>query len=218
MNHKLIIFDCDGVLVDTETLTAKVYVKMAAELGAVFTLDEVMRRFKGGTMAETVAALEEKIGRPTPTDFVSCFRAHIADVYKSELRAIDGIAAVLEQLNCPFCVASSGPAEKIRLTLGITGLLGHFEGRIFSCYDIQKWKPDPSIFLHAASRFGIHPTECAVIEDSLPGVKAGIAAGMKVFAFCGMDNEEEKAFEKLGAEVFHGMHELLNLLYPQRQA
>lgn len=210
MTFKLVIFDCDGVLVDSETLTAETYVKVAKELGAVFELADAITRFKGAKMADCVVAIEERLGHKVPENFVSDFRLRLAETFKTELKPIEGIGEVINKIHLPICVASSGPMEKIRLTLGLTGLLPKFEGRIFSSYDIQKWKPDPDIFLHAARSLNVAPENCAVIEDSLLGVRAGLAAGMQVFSYC--DVTEAKLFKETGATPFHRMQDLTRIL------
>ena len=183
---KAIIFDCDGTLVDSETLSTEVLVEAVGEHGLQLTVPEALAAFRGGKMADCIAELEVRLGRPLPATFVPDFRARSARAFRSRLRAIDGALELVRSLSTlplPFCVASSGPMEKMELSLSLTGLLPFFEGRIFSSYDVGVWKPDPGLFLHAADALGVAPGDCAVIEDSLPGMLAGLAAGMTVFAF-----------------------------------
>ncbi len=183
---KAIIFDCDGTLVDSETLSTEVLVEAVGEHGLQLTVPEALAAFRGGKMADCIAELEVRLGRPLPATFVPDFRARSARAFRSRLRAIDGALELVQSLSAlpfPFCVASSGPMEKMELSLSLTGLLPFFEGRIFSSYDVGVWKPDPGLFLHAADTLGVAPGDCAVIEDSLPGMLAGLAAGMTVFAF-----------------------------------
>ena len=133
--------------------------------------------------------------------------------FRRELRAVEGIHAALDAIRLPTCVASSGPPEKIRLSLELTGLLPRFDGRIFSAYEVGSWKPDPGLFLHAAEAMGVPPDECAVVEDSVPGVRAGVAAGMRVFAYAphgAAELEGEIADER--AVVFDSMLALPRLL------
>lgn len=183
---KAIIFDCDGTLVDSETLSTEVLVEAVGEHGLHLSVPEAMFAFRGGKMADCIAELESRLGRPLPETFVPEFRARAAQAFRARLRAIEGALELVQSLATmpvPFCVASSGPPEKIELSLSLTGLLPFFQGRIFSSYDVGVWKPDPGLFLHAADALGVAPDHCAVIEDSLPGMLAGLAAGMRVFAF-----------------------------------
>jgi HAD superfamily hydrolase (TIGR01509 family) len=181
-----IIFDCDGVLVDSERLANAVLVEYVREFGLILSLEEALEQFTGGKMADCVAELERRLGRSLPDHFVPTFRERSAAAFRAHLRPIEGVEAIvknLHQRNLPYCVASSGPRDKIELNLGITGLLPYFQARIFSAYEVEKWKPDPGLFLHAAQALGVEPQQCAVIEDSQPGIQAGLAAGMMVFAY-----------------------------------
>ncbi len=183
---KAIIFDCDGTLVDSEMLSNEVLVEAVAEHGLNLSVDEATLAFRGGKMADCVAHLEALLGRPLPEHFVPTLRSRTADAFRTKLQPITGALELIRWLadrSWPICVASSGPVEKIELSLSLTGLSPFFEGRIFSSYDIGAWKPDPSLFLHAAKAMGVRPDDCAVVEDSLPGIRAGLAAGMAAFAF-----------------------------------
>jgi len=207
----LVIFDCDGVLVDSETLGNRVLVEMIADLGLYIDVEEAVSMFRGCKMAECIREVERRLGRPVPNTFVTDLRSRTADAFRRELRAVEGIGDVIDALEVPICVASSGPAEKIRLSLELTGLLPWFEGRIFSSYDLGVWKPDPGLFLHAARTMGVAPAASAVVEDSVPGVQAGIAAGMSVFGFAA-DREDIVALRDAGAIVFRSMRDLPRLL------
>jgi HAD superfamily hydrolase (TIGR01509 family) len=180
---KAIIFDCDGTLVDSEGLTGEILVEMAAEHGLALPLADAVDRFRGRKLADCVAEIEHSLGRPLPQDFVGRFRSRSADAFRLRLQPFDGASELLTSLRQRFCVASSGPREKIELSLSLTGLLPFFRNAIFSSYEVGTWKPDPGIFLHAARAMGVEPADCAVVEDSLPGIQAGLAAGMQVFAF-----------------------------------
>ncbi len=180
---KLIIFDCDGTLVDSEVLSNAVLVEVVAEYGLSLPIQEALTIFRGRKMDECVAVLEARLGRRLPTDFLPGLRVRIAEVFRDRLRPIDGAVELVRAMRGPICVASSSLPERIRLSLSLTGLLPYFEGRMFSSYEIGSWKPDPGLFLHAAHAMGIESQDCAVVEDSLPGIRAGLAAGMKVFAF-----------------------------------
>lgn len=183
MAIEAVIFDCDGTLVDSETLANEVLVECVGEHGLTLTVEQALAQFTGRKMADCVAELEERLGRALPVDFVPDLRARMARAFRQRLRPIDGALSALQQLRVPYCVASSGPREKIELSLELTGLLQYFRGRIFSSYEHGTWKPDPGLFLHAATALGISPARCAVVEDSPPGLEAGRAAGMIVFAF-----------------------------------
>jgi HAD superfamily hydrolase (TIGR01509 family) len=180
---KAIIFDCDGTLVDSEVLANAVLVETVAEHGLVMPLAEAVALFRGRKMADCVSEIECRLGRSLPQDFVLQFRARMADAFTLRLRPVDGALDLVKSLSQPFCVASSGPREKIELSLSLTGLLPFFQSSIFSSYEVGVWKPDPGLFLHAASAMGVEPADCVVVEDSLPGIQAGLAAGMQVFAF-----------------------------------
>jgi HAD superfamily hydrolase (TIGR01509 family) len=183
---KAVIFDCDGTLVDSEGLWHEVLVAAVAEQGLILSVAESMEAFRGGKMADCVADLEARLGRPLPADFVPALRADIAEVFRARLRPFDGAIELVQSLwssSWSICVASSGPPEKIETSLSLTGLRPFFEGRVFSSYDVGVWKPDPGLFLHAARVMGVAAEDCAVVEDSLFGIQAGLAAGMTVFAF-----------------------------------
>ena len=154
--------------------------------------------------------MQAQVGKPISDAFVPEFRARTAEVFRKELRAVDGIAEVLNELRIPYCVASSDPIEKMRVSLGCTGLLSRFEGRMFSSYELGSWKPAPDLFLHAAQSMGVEPDRVAVVEDSPLGVRAGVAAGMTVFGFAPADRAAELA--TLGAHAFWPMQALTTLL------
>lgn len=183
MPIEAVIFDCDGTLVDSELLANEVLVEYASGFGVPITLEEALECYVGGRMADCVEDMERRLGRKLPNSFVPELRARTAEVFRERLQAMEGAAEMLASLRVPCCVASSGPPEKIELSLRLTGLLPRFEGRIFSAYEIGHWKPDPRLLLHAAQAMGVPPERCAVVEDSLPGILAGLAAGMTTFAF-----------------------------------
>jgi HAD superfamily hydrolase (TIGR01509 family) len=182
---ELVIFDCDGVLVDSERITNQVFCTMLNELGVPVTLEDMFERFVGLSMPQCVALIAELHGSPPPASFVPELRARTAEALKTQIRPVPGVADVLNGLSVPYCVASSGEHEKIRLTLGATGLLRYFEGRIFSVADVRRPKPAPDVFLFAAHRMGRNTERCAVVEDTPTGVLAAVAAGMHVFGFSG---------------------------------
>ena len=210
MEHKCIIFDSDGVLVDSEAISAKIFQEMAVELGVDLDYETALDRFAGTSMKENKQFVESHITGALPADFEQEFRERTYKAYRTDLRAVPGIHELIEKLQVPFCVASSGPVEKIRLNLGLVGLLDQFEGKIFSCYDIGSWKPEPEIYVHAAREMGFEPEECAVIEDSDSGVRAAVAGGFPVYVRTGQ--KKKASFEKLGAVPFQEMKELEELL------
>ncbi|GGZ30228.1 HAD-IA family hydrolase [Streptomyces nitrosporeus] len=212
MTKGLVIFDCDGVLVDSETLSARVMRDMAAEEGSVFSLEQALEFIRGRKVAEWVGQLEEMLGRALPARFVPEFRARCAELFSTELRPVPRVRQVVEGLTLPFCTASSAPREKILGTLGLTGLLPYFQDRIYSAYEVGAWKPDPGLFLHAAAGCGVLPEHCVVVEDSLVGVQAGIAAGMPVFAYAPPRNGTATRLAAAGAVTFESMEELPGLL------
>jgi len=162
-------------------------------------------------MADVVSGVERRLGRPVPANFIEDLRARKDAAYRRELKAIDGVAAALDQIKGPVCVASSGPPDRIRLALEITGLLPRFDGHIFSAYDINSWKPDPGLLLYAAKIMQVHPGDCAVIEDSVLGIQAARAANMRVWGFAAT-LEEVAPLAAAGAVIFRSMRELPALL------
>lgn len=191
MRPGLIIFDCDGTLVDSELIANQVLVDVVAEHGLQLTLTEALIAFKGGKMAESVTEIERRLGRALPEHFVPEIRRRTAQAFESSLLPVPGAIELVETLTTAKCVASAGPREKIELTLSVTGLLPHFREHIFSSYEVGSWKPHPGLFLHAAEVMGFLPGDCVVVEDSLPGIRAGVAAGMRVFALQPHGDETE---------------------------
>lgn len=182
-NYKLIIFDCDGVLVDSERITNQVFVDMLNELGLSLTLEDMFEQFVGHSMSQCLEKMTGLLGREPPQEFVPTYRARTVQALESDLVAIPGIENALDTISLPYCVASSGDHSKMRTTLGLTGLWPRFEGRIFSVTDVPNPKPAPDVFLHAARQCGAAPGECFVVEDTPTGVKAAVAAGMTVLGY-----------------------------------
>ena len=177
-----VLFDCDGVLVDSERVAVECIVEFAARHGARFGFEEALERFTGARMTDNLRDIEERGKCALPDDFEENLRAHMAAEFESRLEPMDGAAALVEALDVPYCVVSNGPRSKMEVTLRVTGLMEHFAGRIVSAYEVGVWKPDPALFLHAARLLGTAPERCAVVEDSDYGIAAGVAAGMQVFA------------------------------------
>ena len=179
---RLVIFDCDGVLVDSETLGNEVFAEMLAIHGHQISGDESRRRFRGMKLGACLEILERETGIMLPGSFETDLRQQMSAVFRAQLRPVEGALRLVESLRIPFCVASSGPRKKIEENLQTTKLYPHFVDKIFSAYEHESWKPDPGLFLSAAKHFGIAPSDCIVIEDSLVGVSAGVAANMTVLA------------------------------------
>ena len=177
-----VLFDCDGVLVDSERIAVECIVECASRAGARFEHEEAQGHFTGAPIAETLRIIEARAGRPLPADFEKRLRARMAAQFDAQVKPVDGALALVASLEVPYCIVSNGPRSKMEVTLGATGLLEHFAGRIVSAYEVGVWKPDPGLYLHAARLLGTPPERCAVVEDSSYGIAAGVAAGMQVFA------------------------------------
>ena len=209
---ELIIFDSDGVLVDSEKIALTVLVRAATDEGAAIGVDEAIRLFRGVKMADCVREIERRSGHSVRADFVADVRHAIASAFDAELKPVEGIHAALAEITVPVCVASNGPMSKLTHALGLTKLLSHFEGRIFSAYEVGSWKPDPGLFLHAAQTLRVHPSHCVVVEDSLSEIHAAKAAGMRVLGFTGGDPEAELELGAACADLFHRMSDLPAML------
>jgi HAD superfamily hydrolase (TIGR01509 family) len=180
---ELVIFDCDGVLVDSEPISARVGAAVLADLGWNVSPEELIRRFAGCTEEYWRDSVESALGRPLDDGWEAPYQSWYQDAFEAELQAVPGVADVLQSLTVPFCVASNGSHEKIRANLRRVGLEEAFEGRFFSAQDVRQGKPAPDLFLHAARTMGVAPGRCAVIEDSPTGLAAARAAGMQCFAY-----------------------------------
>jgi HAD superfamily hydrolase (TIGR01509 family) len=210
----LIVFDCDGVLVDSERLSIRVDAKFLDRLGWPMSEAEIIERFVGRSDADMRAIIEEHLGGPIPTDIDEEFDRLYRETFEAELAPVDGIVEALDAIvaaGIPVCVASSGGHAKIRRSLELTRLTQYFGDRIFSATEVAHGKPAPDLFLHAASRMGAAPARCAVIEDSAFGVDAAIAAGMQAFAYAGGVTTADR-LTRPGVVVFDEMHRLPELL------
>ncbi|GAA3648450.1 HAD family hydrolase [Flavivirga jejuensis] len=208
--YKCVIFDCDGVLVDSEPISIQTLVDIANEYGANIDLEYGMKHFKGSFFEACKSRIATHAKTILPDNLEDIYRTRSFESFKKNMKPVEGIKEVLDNLKQPFCVASSGPENKIELNLGLTGLLPFFENNIFSCYAIKKWKPDPAVFLWAAKTMGFKPSECVVIEDSLSGVHAAKKGGFDVFGFTAHDYNDELQSE--ATKVFSSMSELLKML------
>lgn len=208
---ELVIFDCDGVLVDSEPIAVRAQVAVGAELGWALTEAEVIDRFVGRSTASIGEQVAERLGEPVAAEWQRRFEERHRIAVDEGLTAVDGIEQAMAALRLPTCVASSGGHQKMRHTLGHTGLYDYFDGRIFSATEVAQGKPAPDLFLHAAARMGVRPQACVVVEDSTAGVRAARAAGMRVLGYAGGLTPAERLAAE-GARVFHDMRELPGLL------
>lgn len=207
----LIIFDCDGVLIDSERIAVEIDAEMLTELGWPTTPEEVLERFVGRSDAYMNGEIEAKLGDSLPDGWKDWWTTTYREALASDLTTVPGVVEALEQIETATCVASSGSHDKLRFTLGLTGLHERFDGRIYSREDVERGKPEPDLFLHAAASMGVEPGDCAVVEDSRFGVEAARAAGMQAFGFAGGLTPAEW-LEGRGTTVFTEMSELPGLL------
>ncbi|MFI2812227.1 HAD family hydrolase [Microbulbifer sp. JSM ZJ756] len=183
---ELVIFDCDGVLVDSETIVCRVLAEEMNKLGMEATAEELDEQFSGRPAKDCLLEIETRYGGPLPDHYFGNTERRIREAFHHELQPIAGIEDLLDhllQVSLRSCVASSGSHEKMQLTLNKTGLFEYFNGRIFSADDVRRGKPWPDLFLHAAHTMGVEPHRCLVVEDSIAGVKAAVAAGMPVVGY-----------------------------------
>ena len=180
---KCLIFDCDGTLVDSELLSNLGLQLQLKEYGVDESSVDLMEKYHGGKLEDILMSIEQEHSIVLKEDFEEEYRIVVDYLFKRALTPCEGVTEFLAQNTIPVCVASSGPISKINNSLSITSLNKYFKDNIFSSYDIDSWKPEPDIFLHAAKMMGFSPKECLVIEDSMKGIQAGIAAGMKTVLF-----------------------------------
>ncbi|MEM6615308.1 MAG: HAD family hydrolase [Pseudomonadota bacterium] len=212
----LVIFDCDGVLIDSEIISNAVNAEHLTRLGYEISTEEVIRRYTGCPIKEMLAEIEADLGKPLPDYFLPGADAEIERRYLDELKPIDGITAVLDAIRKPKCVASSTYMKKLRWSLELTDLIDRLDPHIFSASQVKRGKPAPDLFLFAAARMGAEPQHCIVIEDSVAGVQAGVSAGMPVIGFTGGGHTYPGHRERLleaGADcVFNSMKDLATQL------
>ncbi|MFI1161702.1 HAD family hydrolase [Streptomyces sioyaensis] len=215
MRYDLVIFDNDGVLVDSESLSNTILAGYLTELGHPTSYEESIRDFMGSAMHRIHELVLERTGRRLPEDFDEVFHGRVFEAFERELRPVTGVTEVLEKLDAdgvPYCVGSSGSHERISVGHRKTGLERWFPaGRVFSAQDVGRGKPAPDLFLHAAREMGVAPERCAVVEDSPLGVQAAVAAGMDVYGFTAMTSAE-KLTEAGSTVLFGQMAELPGLL------
>jgi HAD superfamily hydrolase (TIGR01509 family) len=211
---QLVIFDCDGVLVDSEVISNDVLARALTAEGLPTTLAQSRRDYQGLLLAEIDSRAQAKLGRPLAKDWLQRYERDRAVVFRRELRAVPGVAEAVRRITAagvPVCVASQGKLEKTRLSLQLTQLDGLFpDETLFSAYSVPRGKPHPDLFLHAAQAMAAEPSRCAVIEDTPSGVTAAVAAGMRAFGYAA--DSDAAALRQAGAEVFGEMEELPGLL------
>jgi HAD superfamily hydrolase (TIGR01509 family) len=204
----LVIFDNDGVLVDSEPAANRILADLLTGYGRPTTYEDAVAEHLGTSLAR-VRATVEAAGTPVPADFEDEYHRRLFAAFDGGLAAVPGVAEALGTLGAPICVASSGSHERIRRALRAVGLAGRFDGRVFSAEDVARGKPAPDLFLHAARSLGASPARCAVVEDSPLGVEAAIAAGMTAFGYAGLTPAGRLAAAPV---VFARMAELPGLL------
>lgn len=203
----LVIFDCDGVLVDSERLSVEVDRQLLSELGWELSTEDIVERFVGRSNRFFHEEVTRHLGRPLPPGWDEAAEPRYRRAFMQALQPVDGIVEALDDIEGPTCVASSGTHEKMRFTLGLTGLLPRFEGRVFSATEVSRGKPAPDLFLLAAEKMGFEPRACVVVEDSVHGVAAAQAAGMRVVGYGGGVTDAARLLE-LGAQVITDMRQL----------
>lgn len=214
MRPGLVIFDCDGVLVDTETLANRRLAEWLREAGFETTYEQCRATFCGRSMS-AVKAEVEAAGVALGDDFVERWNDGLAALFEGRVQAIPHVRGQVEAIRTaglPYCVASSARVTKMHLTLGATGLLPLFEDVLFSASMVARGKPFPDLFLHAAASMGFSPADCVVIEDSVPGTVAGIAAGMRVLSYCGDPHGDRAGLAAAGGELFDDMRDLAGMI------
>ncbi len=206
----LVIFDCDGVLVDSEVISNRVLARMLTREGLPLTLAQARRAFQGLLLADVFARAQDSLGGALPEDWVERYEAERNEAFRAELEPVAHAAEAVRRVSAagiPVCVASQGRLQKTRLSLRLTGLLELFpEGALFSAESVARGKPHPDVFLHAATVMGAEPSSCVVVEDTPSGVTAGVAAGMRVLGY-GADGDEQ-ALRAAGAEIVRSVAEV----------
>ena len=212
------IFDCDGVLVDTEPLANASFSRALRAQGLDWSPEETIRRLMGLSLKSCVEICEAELGRKLPDDFLETMQAYTYQSFRdAPLQPIAGVKeaiVALQKAGCDTCVASSGSPEKMRFTLGLTGLWDLFEGRIYSASQVPRGKPFPDLFLHAALDMNVQPFDCVVVEDSVPGVRAARSAGMRALAYAGEPYANREALRQAGGQPFDHMKQLPELVRP----
>jgi HAD superfamily hydrolase (TIGR01509 family) len=212
----LVIFDCDGVLVDSEPLSNTCFAAALRREGLDWSVEETMRRLMGRSLKACFEIVEHELGRKLPAGFADTLQAATYETFReAPLQAVKGVGQAVMKIRDSgreTCVASSGSADKMRFTLGLTGLWDLFDGHVFSSSQVPRGKPFPDLFLHAAIAMNVQPFDCVVVEDSVPGVQAARSAGMRVLAYTGAPYADHDALGAAGGYLFKDMAELPELV------
>ncbi len=206
----LVIFDNDGVLVDSEPHANEILAALLTQVGLPTTYEDSIAEFMGGSFERVRRMAEDRLGEALPVDFEDQYHARLFERFRTALEPVRDVVWALDRIDIPTCVASSGTHDRIRVSLEVTGLYPRFAGRIYSATDVERGKPAPDLFLHAARRQSVPPRRCAVIEDTALGIEAANAAGMTSFGFAAMGPVDRLAHATGG--IFHSMRDLPDLL------
>lgn len=218
---ELVIFDCDGVLVDSEPISLTVLVEALAAAGVAMSEAEAHDRFLGRSLKSMSEILHGEYGLAIDAAFLESMRKVLYQRFRAELQPIDGIAETVDGLDIAYCVASSSQPERIRLSLSVTGLIDRFEPNIFSATMVSRGKPAPDLFLHASASMGVEPARCVVVEDSPAGIEAAKSAGMRVVAFTGGSHartprHRETLLDLKPDALFDDMRDLLQFIRSEK--
>jgi len=211
MDFDLVIFDCDGVLVDSEPIANELLRDSLAANGLDMTVREVIDTYVGRSMQAVVSISEDMLGRKLPANFLDVLQEGTFSAFKQKLKAVEGVEELIKHLierKIKICVASSGGFDKMDLTLELTRLGHFFDGNIFSSSQVSRGKPYPDLYLYAADEMQVEPAKCLVVEDSLPGVQGAVAAGMEVIAYSVRGDDEK--LKKAGGLIFDNMISVIN--------
>jgi HAD superfamily hydrolase (TIGR01509 family) len=214
MDFDLIIFDCDGVLVDSEIISNVLLRDALARNGLDMTLQDVIETYVGRSMLSVVKISEKLLERPLPDDFLEKLQSDTFNEFRKKLKAVKGVKDVLrilQEKQIKYCVASSGTFEKMDITLGLTELKEFFDDHIYNTSQVKRGKPYPDLFLYAAEQMQVEPAKCLVIEDSLPGVQAAVNAGMEVMAYSVRGNDDK--LKKAGGLVINDMGQVIEHIF-----
>jgi beta-phosphoglucomutase-like phosphatase (HAD superfamily) len=210
VSPQLVIFDCDGVLVDSEVISNEVLAGALTAEGLPTTLAQARREYQGLLLADILTRAQERLGRPLPEGWISKYESDRTVAFRRELRAVAGAGEAVRRIVCAgvkVCVASQGKLEKTKLSLELTGLTGLFaEQELFSAYSVARGKPHPDLFLHAAASMEVDPSRCVVVEDSPSGVKGAVSAGMRVLGYTA--DSDPASLREAGAELLKSMSDL----------
>ena len=212
MTFALVLFDCDGVLMDSEPVANRVFSEQLARIGMHMTPEEVWHAFVGNSRDSCIALAGRMRGEPLPEGFARQWDDALHAALDVEARPVEGIPELLRSLPVPYCVVSNGEPTHMQRGLTAAGLMPLVEGRLFSAALVDRPKPAPDVYLHAARAMGVDPSRCAVVEDTPTGARAGLAAGMRVFGYVGSPLNQRAELERLGATTFTRMRDLPALL------